>query len=62
MVISVDKIKRKFRILLSKGPIFNVRFGQNFLRSSVKLLHRPRAFGFERLTPGEKKRNADEEI
>ena len=38
----VDKIKRTFRILLSKMPVFNVHFGQHFLRISVKLSNIPK--------------------
>ena len=34
----VDKIKRKFRILISKTPVFNVHFAQHFVRNSVKFL------------------------
>ena len=41
---AMDKTKRKFRVLLSKLPVFNVHFGQIFFRNSVhkKLSHRPK--------------------
>ena len=34
----VDKIQRKSRTLLCDMPVFNVHYGQSFLRNSVKFL------------------------
>ena len=39
----VDKIRRKFLILLCKMSVFNVHFGQQFFQNSVKKFHWARA-------------------